>query len=248
MTDAVSSLLCRSPLALEVVFPSPAGMAQGAQGALGHPQAKEETTTPTSDPGFLGPTPTLRAGAARGRPQPRGRGPSQQASPKEVRGSAWSRGKGGHRRPSPGLHQHAAAPYHLGTRAAARTGAAPASDTVLASSKLRGPSRSAASAACLYSARYRFTARRESAELPCRSAAKRSLAVCMQGVCPAAQRAPRPRGSGSRCQLATGPSQEPQFSSLATALRTVEPTALTLTPFSPPLVACLPLQKATQRK
>ena len=114
--------------ALEVVFPSPAGMAQGAQGALGHPQAKEETTTPTSDPGFLGPTPTLRAGAARGRPQPRGRGPSQQASPKEVRGSAWSRGKGGHRRPSPGLHQHAAAPYHLGTRAAARTGAATESE------------------------------------------------------------------------------------------------------------------------
>ena len=114
--------------ALEVVFPSPAGMAQGAQGALGHPQAKEETTTPTSDPGFLGPTPTLRAGAARGRPQPRGRGPSQQASPKEVMGSAWSRGKGGHRRPSPGLHQHAAAPYHLGTRAAARTGAATESE------------------------------------------------------------------------------------------------------------------------
>ena len=114
--------------ALEVVFPSPAGMAQGAQGALGHPQAKEETTTPTSDPGFLGPTPTLRAGAARGRPQPRGWGPSQQASPKEVRGSAWSRGKGGHRRPSPGLHQHAAAPYHLGTRAAARTGAATESE------------------------------------------------------------------------------------------------------------------------
>ena len=98
------------------IYPLPAGMAE------------EGTTTTALDPGLLGPTPTWRVGAARGHPQPRGKGPSQQASPKEVRGSAWSRGKGGHRRPSPGLHQHAAAPYHLGTRAAARTGAATESE------------------------------------------------------------------------------------------------------------------------
>ena len=74
---------------------------------------------------------------------------------------------------------------------------------MLASSKLRGPSRSAASAACLYSARYRLIARREVRS--CSAASGKALTWCLYAGglsrCPASpappgEREPVPAGNG----------------------------------------------------